>query len=237
MKHTDLNLENHKKKILITGASSGLGKILSIYFNKKFKSVICVGGTAKKIKQLKNSLKNKDNFFFHGDLTNSAKQKKLMLFLKKHNDINAVIHCLGGGFGLKNELLSKKDLLKLITINLINQSEINNLVIKNMVKKKISGKIIHVSGIAGLESIASTGYSVSKAALIAYSKSLSKSFLKKNIFIKTIILGAFETKDNSFSRLKNKNLKAYKFYRDNKFEELREFLPEVNVFSFEEDSY
>lgn len=27
------------------------------------------------------------------------------------------------------------------------------------------------------------------------------------------------------------------FYRDNKFEELREFLPNENVFSYEEDSY
>ena len=47
-----------------------------------------------------------------------------------------------------------------------------------------------------------------KAALIAYSKKLGKSFLNKNIFVKTLIPGAFETKDNSFGRLKVLNYKA-----------------------------
>ena len=86
---------------------------------------------------------------------------------------------------------------KLIKVNLLVQSEINNLIIKNMIKKKLKGKIIHISSIAGVESIASIGYSVAKAALTVYSKKLASLFLKKNIFIKTLILGAFETNDNS----------------------------------------
>ena len=67
-----------------------------------------------------------------------------------------------------------------------------------------------------MESTASIGYSCAKAALTAYSKKLGKAFIKKNIFIKTIILGAFETLDNSFARLKKRNLSAYKNFKNTK---------------------
>jgi len=205
-----------KKKILITGASSGLGRELSKHLSKKGKMLICVGQQSKKISLLKKELKNKNHLFFSGDLSNKNKQKKLINFLKNEKNIENVIHCMGGGLGLKKDLLPQNDLIKLLMVNLICQSEINNFVIKNMIKNKIKGNIIHISSVAGLESTASLGYSIAKSALIAYSKKLSKAFLSKGIFIKTILPGAFETKDNSFGRLKNKNFKAYQIFKNKK---------------------
>ena len=99
-------------------------------------------------------------------------------------------------------------------VNLICQSEINNFLIKKMIKKRITGNIVHISTVAALESIASIGYSTAKAALTVYSKKLAKTFVNKNIFIKTIIPGAFETPDNSFANLRKKNIKAYRRFRN-----------------------
>ena len=209
-------MNSEKKKILITGASSGLGKVLSEHLSQKGKILICIGQTKKKINLLKKNLKDKKHLFFSGDLSNKKIQKKLFMFLKNEKGIESVIHCMGGGLGLKKDFLPQADLIKLLMVNLISQSEINNFVIKNMIKKNIKGKIIHISSIAGLESIASLGYSIAKAALIAYSKKLSKIFLSKGIFIKTILPGAFETEDNSFGRLKKKNFKAYQLFKNKK---------------------
>lgn len=203
-----------KKKILITGASAGLGKEIAKHYDKKSYNLFCVGQSLTKISLLKKELKSKNHLFFSGDLNKETIQKKLLKILKKEKDIGIVIHCMGGGLGLKKDLLPKSDFIKLLMINLICQSEVNNIVIKNMIRNKIQGKIIHIASIAGLESIASIGYSTVKSALIAYSKSLSKIFLKKNIFIKTILPGAFETNDNSFGRLKKKNFKAYQLFKN-----------------------
>lgn len=207
---------NKVKKILITGASSGLGRDLCKHLSKKGEVLICIGQTGKKINLLKKELKSKKHLFFSGDLTNQKIQKKLINFLRNEKNIQSTIHCMGGGLGLKKDLLPQKDFIKLLMVNLICQSEVNNFVIKNMIKNKIKGNIIHISSVAGLESIASIGYSVVKTALIAYSKTLSKKFLNRGIFVKTILPGAFETKDNSFGRLKKKNLKAYKIFKNKK---------------------
>ena len=207
---------SEKNKILITGASSGLGRALSKHLNKKGKTLICIGQQGKKINLLKKELKSKKHLFFSGDLSDNKISKKLIKFLKNEKKIGSVIHCMGGGLGLKKDLLPQNDLIKLLMVNLISQSEINNFVIKNMIKNKIKGNIIHKSSVAGLESIASLGYSIAKSALITYSKKLSKAFLSKGIFIKTILPGAFETEDNSFGRLKKKTLKAYKLFKNKK---------------------
>ena len=49
-----------------------------------------------------------------------------------------------------------------------------------------------------------------KASLIAYTKTLSKALIKKNVFVHCILLGAFEYENNAFERLKKNNQKIYK---------------------------
>ena len=159
-------------------------------------------------------LKNKKNIYFDGDISKKNKLKNFLFFLKKVKNIDTIIHCMGGGLGIKSDFISEKDFLRLLKVNLICQSEINNFLIKKMIKNKIAGNILHVSSVAALESTASIGYSCAKAALTVYSKKLAKAFIKNNIFVNTIILGAFETSDNSFARLKKRNIKAYKKFKN-----------------------
>jgi short-subunit dehydrogenase len=220
------------RHILITGASSGLGKELSIHFDTKVKSLTCMGKNNKKMKLLKNNLKNKKHSYYSGDMSIDKNLKSFLKFLNKIKKIDTIIHCMGGGLGLRDNLINKKDFIKLFMVNLIAQSEINNLLIKKMIKNKIKGNILHVSSVAALESIGSIGYSCAKAALSIYSKKLAKAFVKENIFIKTIIPGAFETSDNSFARLKKKNLNVYKKFRNTrlprkKYAEAKDIIPVV----------
>ena len=62
---------------------------------------------------------------------------------------------------------------------------------------------------ASVEATASVGYSMVKASLIAYTKTLAKFLIKKNIFVHCVLLGAFEYENNAFERLKKKNKKIY----------------------------
>ena len=106
---------------------------------------------------------------------------------------------MGGGFEKHDPLINQKDLKELFNVNVGIAVDINREIIKKNNYNK-DFKIIHVSSVAGIESTASVGYSMVKAALIAYTKTLSKRIIK-NIYVHCVLPGAFEYENNSFERL------------------------------------
>ena len=198
------------KTILITGATSGLGLLLSRYYDSTGFNLLLTGKDKKKLSSLKKEIseKNKKNCFSF-DFT---KQKNYNDFLKIINKqkkkIDVIIHCLGGGFGLHNPIIGQDELNYLFNINVSTAVGINKLVLE---KKKYNKnlKILHIGSVASIEATASVGYSMVKASLIAYTKVLSKSLIKKNIFVHCVLLGAFEYQNNAFERLKKRNKKIY----------------------------
>ena len=216
------------KTILITGATSGLGLMLSRYYDSKGFNLITVGKDSKKLKMLKNevSLENKKNCYSLDFNIKKKYQKFLNTISSKKRKIDVVIHCIGGGFGVHEHNISSEKLNFLFNINVSNAVGINKVILD---KKKYNKnlKIIHVGSVASIESTASVGYSMVKASLIAYTKTLSKILIKKNIFIHCILFGAFEYEMNSFERLKKRNKKIY-----NKF--IRQKLPRNKITKGEE---
>ncbi len=219
------------KTIIINGATSGLGRALAYKFDKKHHKLIFIGKNKNKLNSLNSGTIQKHKSF-SGNLLNKNRLKSLKIKLNKEKKIDVIIHCMGGGLGLKNNLISKKDFLKLFDTNLFVQSEINNLLITKSIKEKRELKIIHISSIASIEDVASIGYSTAKAALNVYSNMLSKKFISKKIDVKNLILGAFETEDNSFSRLRKKNLDSYNEFKNNRmplkrFNKIEEIFPVI----------
>ena len=89
-----------------------------------------------------------------------------------------MIHCIGGGFGLHNPTLSHEDLNFLFNINVSTAIGINKVILDRKKYNK-NLKIIHIGSVASIETTASVGYSMVKASLVAYTKTLSKSLIKK----------------------------------------------------------
>tara|TARA_B100001971_G_C18089284_1_gene482589 strand:- start:115 stop:861 length:747 start_codon:yes stop_codon:yes gene_type:complete len=196
------------KNILITGASSGLGLFLTKYFNNADYEITAIGKNKSKIKKLKSYLQNKNKKnCLSMDLNNQKNLYKLFKYLKGKK-YNAVIHCLGGGFGKHDPLINKKDLDYLFNLNVGIAVAINKEIIEKKLYKS-NLKLVHIGSVAGLESTGSVGYSMVKASLISYTKTLSKHLINKNIFVHCVLPGAFVYENNSFERLKIKNRKVY----------------------------
>jgi 3-oxoacyl-[acyl-carrier protein] reductase len=200
------------KNIIITGASKGLGHDLAINLSKDNNKLFLISRDLNKLNKLKNkchfSSKHKvfsSNLLFPDETLNIYKEVKK--FFK--NKIHIIIHCAGGGLGLKETDINSSDLLKLLNLNILSSIELNRLLIPSMKKKK-SGKIIHIGSIASNEAVGSLGYNIAKASLHAYVKTLGRDLAKNNIVLSGIAPGGFISKDNAMDRLKNKNIKAYK---------------------------
>jgi len=215
------------KKILITGATKGLGLECVKFFLKKNKKVIAMGRDDEYLKEL-----SKKIVFIKGDLLKSSFRGKLYRKLLNIKDIDIVIHCLGGGLGYRDPLIKLKNFIDLFLINLGVASEINNRIIKSLNPK--SSYIIHIGSTASSEAIGSVGYNSVKAAVVAYVKSLATNLIKNKIFVSCILPGAFIAPGNAFERLKLNNNKAYLDFKNNRLPRKRvskasELMPLLNL--------
>tara|TARA_B100001175_G_C19497746_1_gene636315 strand:- start:1344 stop:2081 length:738 start_codon:yes stop_codon:yes gene_type:complete len=170
-------------KILITGSSSGIGFFLAKEFSKKNYRVIINGRNKKKLSQALKKIKNSDSI--EGDMSDLNEVKKNFdKIKKKYNSLDAIIANLGNSDFKKNN----KDIDFSIKNNLMPAV---HLVENAKLLLKKNSKIICISSICGAEVIegAPLGYSVAKAALNFYVKSVSRELSKSGISINAILPG------------------------------------------------
>lgn len=205
---TDYNfLENLKnKRVLITGASKGLGVVCAQALASYGASLALIARSSEKLIKAKDSFKNPEKHIcIPADLTDldqlheSVKQSKE--FLK---DIDIVLHVVGGGLGLRDPLLSFNDLSKLFMLNLGIAAEINRIVCPDMIKKK-KGNLVHVCSIASGEATGSVGYNTVKTALAGYVRTLGREMAGNGIVVTGLLPGGFYAPENSWRRLESKD--------------------------------
>ena len=202
-------------KILITGATKGLGRELALWFAKKNFKLILVGRKEKDLKQLIKKLHNKKN---HNslclDLQKPDQINQINIKQKIFKGLDKIIHCAGGGLGIKNPYLSYDDFIKLLNINFLSSVQLNNKFIP--ILKKKGGRIIHIGSIASYEAVGSVGYNCSKSILLSYVRSLGRLLIKDKIILTGILPGGFIGHKNAMWRLKKKNITAYKKFIKNR---------------------
>lgn len=233
MNFQDLNFnkEFFGKKIIVTGASRGLGAEACKVLADRGAEIAMFSRSKTEMENLRNRMQNSSKHisikvdFLNNNSLNKA-FKKAIDFLKK---IDIIIHVAGGGFGLKDPLIKNDDLRTLLQVNFVAAAELNRLTVNTM-KKGGELKLIHVGSITSTEAIGSVGYNVAKASLASYVKSLGRELYKKKIVVTGILPGGFISPGNSMDRLKKKNIKGYrKFIKTRlpreKMGEVEEILP------------
>ena len=176
------------KKILITGASGGIGVELVKKFNSLGGSVLGTGTKTEKLDKLKKQFPD-------------IKVKKFDI--SEHSRIEEFIDDvaleLGGLDILINNAGINKDNLsirmkdeewkKVIDINLTSTFLLSKNAIKIMLKKKY-GRIVNITSVVGhTGNVGQTNYSASKSGIIGMSKSLAIEYAKKNITVNCVSPG------------------------------------------------
>lgn len=194
------------KHVIVTGASRGLGSVCANALAEQGAYLVLMARTEDKLEALKKSLNNPEKHLCVAvDLMDIQQLrtgiKKAKEFLK---DIDIVLHVAGGGLGLRDTLLSSEDFMKLFTLNVVAASEINRIVVPEMLKRE-KGNIVHIGSIASSEATASVGYNTVKAALAAYVRSLGRELAGSGVVATGILPGGFYAPENSWERLEAKS--------------------------------
>ena len=186
-----------RKKILITGATGGIGKAIAFLFAKNNAELFLTGRNKKKLDKLKSQIlrlyKVKISIYVF-DISNYDEIKNAFknIFLKTKN-IDVLINNAGI---LKDNfigMISNRDINNLINTNLIGPINFTQLVSKIMAKKNSS--IINISSIVGKSgNSGQVLYSSSKSGLLGFTLSAAKEFASKGIRVNAIAPGLIKTK-------------------------------------------
>ncbi|RAK05039.1 short-subunit dehydrogenase [Halanaerobium saccharolyticum] len=179
------------KVVLITGASSGIGRSTAEKFLNKGYIVYGAARTEEKLKYLN---EYPDGYYQIMDITEAEMRKNCVQeILAAHGKIDILINNAGyGAYGAIEEV-PVEEARRQFEVNLFGLSELTKLVIPGMRENK-SGKIINISSIAGKIWTPLGGwYHASKFALEGLSDCLRNEL--KDFGIKVILIepGAIET--------------------------------------------
>ena len=185
-----MNLKN--KKVLITGATGGIGNSLVEKFYTLGAKIIASGTNQEKLITLKKKFPNIYTEKFKLD-----EHEKIEGFInkvdKEIDGLDILINNAGITLDNLSIRLSEENWKKVLDINLTSTFLMCKYVIKKMLKKK-NGKIINITSIVGhTGNLGQANYAASKAGIIAFSKSLAIEYAKKNININCVSPGFIQT--------------------------------------------
>ncbi len=205
------------KRVLITGASRGLGSVAAVAFAREGARLMLSGRELPRLEALKDACAGAPEVALHAaDLLDPAAIAGLVADGEhRFGGFDIVLHALGGGYGMRDPLLTWPQLTTLHHVNLGAGAELNRLVAPGMIERG-AGALIHVGSIASGEAVGSVGYNTIKAGLAAYVRSLGRELAGKGIVVTAILPGAFTGPDNAFERLARRNPEAWAEFRDHK---------------------
>ena len=181
------------KKVLITGASGGIGSAICNKFKSNNFSLVLTSSSDKNIENLKN-IYGTDQYYYKVDLSDSdILQNCLNEISRDHKEISVIVN----NAGITNDSLifrmSNEQWSKVMQTNLNSNYQIIKTLLPNMLSKKY-GKIVGISSIVG-----STGnpgqanYVASKSGMVGLYKSIALEVARRNINVNLVSPGFIST--------------------------------------------
>ncbi len=191
------------KKVLITGATGGIGKALVKKFLSLDGNVLATGTKIEKLDALKKEFPKINVLKF--DISDHSKIEEFIENVSSQlTGLDVLVN--NAGINMDNLSLKMKDeeWKKVIDINLGSTFFLCKYAIKKMLRNKY-GRIVNITSIVGhTGNLGQSNYAASKAAIIAMSKSLAIEYAKKNITINCVSPGFIQSKmtDNIVESIK-----------------------------------
>ena len=175
-------------KILITGASSGLGAELARQYATQENELILLARREEKLFKLRSELfeKAKTVDVIVADITEfETLQEKIKLI----GSLDMVILNAGVSLGHGDGIPTIKEFKNLYDVNVLSNHAILEILLPRFVEQK-SGKIVFISSLASLFTMPSSkAYSSSKRALNAYAEGIRHKYNKDNVKVINILPG------------------------------------------------
>lgn len=184
------------KIAIVSGASSGLGREISIELSKENYHVVIIGRNKKRLTSTFNEIENngKKSTLILLDLCKENFVEKLKKKVASINGyVDVVVNNAGLGIFDKIENIKRKDWDNQLYVNLTSSFLISQLFIPEMKQRK-NGCLIYVNSVAGKTGYPfSSAYVASKFALRGFANSIREELREFNIKVISVFPGAIDT--------------------------------------------
>ena len=181
------------KKVLVTGASGGIGKAIAIELSSNGADLCLTGRNKSELESLQKLIGGNCEIIISDlsksegidELANSAQEKM--------GQIDILINNAGITRDNLFMRMSEEDWNEVINVNLNSIFKLTKHLIKGMIKRRY-GRIINITSVIGVAGGAGqSNYSASKAGIIAMSKSLAQEVGSRSVTVNSIAPGFIET--------------------------------------------
>ena len=222
-----------EKVVLVTGASSGIGKEIVRKLANYYEVIIHYNNSKKEALELKQELDhlyNKDLLIVNCDLSKESEiDSMLNTIYKKYNNIDILINNAGLAIDTLLEDKTKDNFMKVLDTNLIAPFLLCKKIGPKMKENKY-GVIINISSTNGIDTpyIESLDYDASKAGLISLSNNIA-NYLSPYVRVNTICPGWIDTNmnkklDKEFIKQEEEKILLHRFGNPKEVAEVVSFL-------------
>jgi len=202
------SLEN--KRIVITGAGSGIGRATAILCSKLGAEVFLLDIADEALKETAQLIKDDKVSIYASDLTDNESLGSIVKAICIENPIDGLVHCAGISSRKPLNTLKREGFSKVMDINFYSFVEIVKLFSKRG-RMTDGGKIVVMSSISSIRGYkAKTEYCVSKAAVDAFVRCMALELAPRRICVNSVM--ASEVLTPMATKAKEMNLSDVEFH-------------------------
>lgn len=220
MSFNPYSLEN--KTILVTGASSGIGKATAIACSKMGAHIVITGRNAERLQETFQELEGDGHLQIIAELTNEDDLKHLVDEVPL---LDGLVNNAGIGSKTPINFIKQSALQNILDVNTIAPILLTKMLLKKKKLQKGASMVLtsSISGVCSVD-IGNTLYSVSKSAIDGFMKNAAKELAEKGIRVNSVNPGMVDTPINDYSNVSEEQMQAdmlrYPLKRHGKPEEI-----------------
>ncbi len=202
-----MDLDLAKKKVLVVGASKGIGRAITEAFASESCEIVAIARSENLLQEIKLAALNLGAVSFDYEVCDIMKcgtKEFAQNLLEKYGVFDVVVHNVGGSLISRDYLSGISDWEYALRFNALVAIDINSVLIPPMLERG-RGHIVHISSISAIMLRGNPLYASAKAFLNAYVTTVGRQLAAQGVLLCSVMPGAVSFEGSYWDKFQKEN--------------------------------